>query len=109
MLSPCRCTPRAEAALRDLLDAVDVCAAPHVEVEFRELPYFLVSRSQSQWQAGPAADVNVINILDVTERGLLVDAEAQSIDVEPVRRTLIPWQNIISLSLGSAPVGAGGS
>ncbi len=109
MLSPCRCSPRAEASLREILAVEDADPIDKVEVEFREVPYFLVSRSLEKWKP-EEGDINEITILQFSDRGMVVDAEGRTkADGSSMRQTLVPWQNIISLSITRAGDGAEGN
>lgn len=111
MLAPCRCSENAEAALRQALGVRGRDAIDALEIEFREVPYFLVARSQAKWNPEASGDINEINILHVNDRGLVVDPDSSATGPadQAVRHTLIPWNNIISLSITRAPGGAGGS
>ncbi len=77
------------------------------EVEFREVPYFMVSRSREKWPE-EKGDINTVRVLNATERGLVVDPlseTAGSDKTEALRQTLIPWTNIISLTLDKSSAG----
>ncbi len=106
MLSPCRCHPDAHEGLREIFGLAESDAVDTGEIEFKEVPYFLVARSRSQWQPEESGDINEIHIMRAGERGLVVDPDAG----QPGRRqTLIPWSNVLSLSITRAGEGAGGS
>ena len=75
-----------------------------VEVEFRELPYFIVSRSREQWTEA-RGDINAIKVIGASDFGLLTDPDSTPAGdtTSPRRTTLIPWTNIISLTLTQRP------
>lgn len=80
-----------------------------VELEFKELPYFIVSRSKVKWDPS-LGDVNLVTLLRATEVGLVVDPEfGESQSGNGMRQTLIPWTNVISLSITRADEGAKGT
>ena len=111
MLSSCRCSSAAEASLRSLLGLNAGDAIAGIEIEFKELPYFIVSRAKVRWD--PAmGDINVINLVRITEQGLVVDPRVSSdgdADSEPGQLTFIPWPNVVSLSITRAHEGGKGS
>lgn len=91
--------------MRELLQLAGDTAVGPLEIEFKEVPYFLVSRAASKWSPEQQGDLNEIEILGVGEKGLIVDPDSTG---GKTRRTLVPWSNIVSLSLTSAPSSAGG-
>ncbi|MCC5877183.1 MAG: hypothetical protein JJU11_13260 [Candidatus Sumerlaeia bacterium] len=96
MLCTCQCSEASRSALGEILGVGDSSMLQTVEVEFKELPYFLVSRSRAKWDPESQGDINDVELVSVTEKGLLVAPDGAG-DAEG-RRTLIPWQNVISLS-----------
>lgn len=96
MLSTCRCGEASRPPLGEILGLGDTSALETVEVEFKEVPYFLVSRSRMQWDAEKAGDINEVLLVDVTAGGLVVAPDGE--DAPHGRRTFVPWQNVISLS-----------
>lgn len=96
MLSPCRCTAESRSALRAQFGLAADAPIAGVEVEFREVPYFLVSRSRQAWSPTSAENINELQLAGLGERGLLVDP-----DGEGKRLTLVPWQNVISLTISN--------
>jgi hypothetical protein len=111
MLSSCRCTPEAEASLRSIYGLSGSEPISGIEIEFKELPYFIVSRAKVRWD--PAmGDINVIQLVRISDQGLVVDprviVEGESSD-EPGQLTFIPWPNVVSLSITRAPEGGKGS
>lgn len=96
MLSTCRCGEASRPPLGRLLGIEDSSALETVEVEFKEVPYFLVSRSRMQWDVEQAGDINEVLLVAVSDGGLIVAPDGA--DVPAGRRTLIPWHNVISLS-----------
>jgi len=112
MLMTCKPSARAEKELRRLLCLEGQEGLTIVEVEFRELPYFMVARSRVKWDAASQGDINVVSLLHVTAEGIVVDPLSQPLpgsDTQAVRHTLIPWQNVISLSITRADSGAKGT
>jgi len=110
MLSSCRCSSAAEASLRSLLGLGAGDAIASIEIEFKELPYFIVSRAKVRWD--PAmGDINVINLVRITDQGLVVDPRVagDDADSEPGQLTFIPWPNVVSLSITRAHEGGKGS
>lgn len=111
MIAPCRVSPNAAFALRLRLGVEGSVPFSAVEVEFREVPYFLVSRSQAQWST-EQGDINEVNIIGANDTGLIVDPEAQPLGDDPNqarRHTLVPWANVISLSITRSSDDAGGT
>lgn len=96
MLCTCKCSESSRNALGEILGVGDASMLQTVEVEFKELPYFLVSRSRAQWNPESQGDINEVELIAVSEKGLLVAPDGSG--DENGRRTLIPWQNVISLS-----------
>lgn len=92
MLTTCRLSDNAQRALSAEFGEDAIGA----EIEFKELPYFMVTRSRTNWNFETQGDINAILMLDITDRGIMVDPEREG---EPARKTLIPWSNIISLSI----------
>ncbi len=101
MLSPCRCTPEAERELRALFGIPESETLGGVEAEFREVPYFLVSRSRQQWSP-EKADINELLLIGADERGIYVDPDSAG-----RRMTLVPWPNVVSLTLATGEVSPG--
>lgn len=95
MLTQCRLSAQARTALTALLPVPSGMQLSGAEVEFKELPYFLVTRSRTTWDAEKMGDINVISLEAVSERGLVVDPQVAG---ATQRLTLIPWANVISLS-----------
>jgi len=90
MISPCRCSVQASQALLSIMGLEK--SASNVEVEFREVPYFVVSRSREKWNP-ERGDINALDLEIVGENGLVFDADGSG------RRSLVPWQNVISITL----------
>jgi hypothetical protein len=111
MLSACRCSREAEVSLRSLLGIAAGDPISGVELEFKELPYFIVSRARTRWD--PAmGDINVIQIVRITDQGIVVDPRVMAEDevaAEPGQLTFVPWPNVVSLSITRAPEGGKGS
>ena len=101
MITTCTSTPEIAARVCDYL-GLDV--APPVaewELEFREVPYFIVSRSRERWEIDQG-DINTACIVGVNERGLVLDPESgkpERYTSGKQKETLIPWTNIISLTV----------
>lgn len=111
MLSPCIVSREAAPALCDLL-GFSASPGSAVDVEFKEVPYFLVARSRAAWMPEQQGDINAISIVGVTDRGLVVDpmnALAAESELTGTMRTLIPWSNIVSLTITRADSGAKGT
>lgn len=96
MIAKCLCSEQAYDSLIKHLGVSKDQASPLAEVEFRELPYFFVSRSKEQWMEGQG-DVNAVRISQATDLGLLFDPGANSSQKER-KVCFVPWLNIISLS-----------
>ena len=96
MIAKCFCSSDAKASLAKSLGVSDEQSSELAEVEFRELPYFFVSRSKEQWMEGQG-DPNSVRIVSATEQGLLFDPGANSQQKER-KVCFVPWLNIISLS-----------
>lgn len=101
MNAKCLCTPEAANALCKALE-LSCSDAVVAEIEFRELPYCIVSRSREQWTEA-RGDITALRVVGITERGLVLDPDGE--ETTPSRRTLIPWTNIISLTVASAAGG----
>ncbi len=101
MNSPCVIATKALPALRQLLgvDAAESLAG--VEVEFKEIPYFIVARGRQAWDH-TKGDINTVQVLGVNERGLVVDPDAITVATPPKRFSFVPWSNILSLTISSA-------
>lgn len=103
LTTSCRCSAVAEAALRERIGFPSAAPFGDVEVEFKEVPYFIVSRSrQKPWDAS-RGDISRMDVVGVSTDGLVVDPDVPPADT---RRTLIPWSNIISLTISGASAGA---
>ncbi len=98
MLSPCRCTPEAERELRALFGVPEGESVGAVEAEFREVPYFLVARSREKWTP-ERGDINELLICGADDRGLFLDPDGAA-----RRMTLVPWHNVVSLTLSTGEV-----
>ena len=75
-----------------------------VEIEFREVPYFLVSRSREQWTEG-RGDINAVRVLAVTDLGLIIDPSSEPVGEggnQAKHHTIVPWSNVISLTIERA-------
>ena len=96
MLCTCRCNEESKISLLHLFEMTDHTMLDTVEVEFKELPYFLVSRSRAAWNPEKQGNINDVELIAVIDEGLLVAPEGT--DEPGFRRTLIPWTNVISLS-----------
>ncbi|MCB2155897.1 hypothetical protein KQI84_13525 [bacterium] len=105
MNAKCLCTPEAARALCQAmgLPAADVVEA---EIEFRELPYCIVSRSREQWTEA-RGDITALQVVAIGDRGLVLDPGSTTSDgQDSARRTLIPWTNILSLTVAPASAAA---
>ena len=96
MISPARCTPEAARALAGQLGLPGDVSFDALEVEFREIPYFIVSRSRATWDQGAKGDINAFEVLSVGQHGMLVNSSGEQSDQ---RFTLIPWANVISITV----------
>lgn len=100
MIARLDCSAEALQRLHELAGMGAVSVAGVAEIEFREVPYFLVSRSREQWTEG-RGDINAVRVLSVTDLGVVVDP-ASDPRAQAARRTIIPWTNVISLTVGPA-------
>ncbi len=89
MISPCRCSETAGRQLAVILGLE--AGVGQAEVEFREIPYFVVSRSREKWNP-ERGDINAVDLEQVTDRGLIFTGDGQA------KRSLVPWQNVISIT-----------
>lgn len=94
MVTPCTIAPEAAKRIRRALRLPDDSMFESVHLEFREVPYFIVSRSRENWDA-ERGDINTVHLVDVTKRGLIADPDGSG---QGRRLTLIPWTNVISLT-----------
>lgn len=101
----CRCTEVAARQLRETMGLVGAEAFTGIEVEFRELPYFVVSRGRLKQNPETAQEIT-LPLLRLNERGLVFDSRLPGQEGEAV--AFVPWQNVISLSITRA-AGAKGS
>jgi hypothetical protein len=102
MILKCTFSEEAEEDLREALGFYALDDLEGLELEFREVPYFIVSRSKASWQP-EQGDINVIRILSATDRGLIVDPDSRPLPGDPGqahRHTLIPWTNVLSMTVG---------
>lgn len=112
MISSCFCSGEAQARLCDHFGIRGDAAVAEVQVEFKEIPYFIVSRSRMSWNP-EQGDINAINLLNVNERGIFVDPV--SLQGQPAaadggsRQTFVPWSNVLSLTITRADRGAQGT
>ncbi|MCC6548324.1 hypothetical protein IT570_14290 [Candidatus Sumerlaeota bacterium] len=111
MISFCFCSGEAHARLCDFFGFHRDEKVAGVEVEFREIPYFIVSRSRTAWNP-EQGDINAINLLSVNDGGIFVDSV--SMQGQPAadgsrRHTFIPWSNVLSMTITRAAKGAEGT
>jgi hypothetical protein len=104
MLTNCALTHRSSEALREAFSVPRGEEILSAQLEFKEMPYFLVSRSRENWDFEMRGDINAVLLVGMTDRGLLVDPSPKSGREKKV--TLIPWANVISLTVTT---GAGGT
>ncbi len=104
MIAKCQCSAEAARKLREFA-VMDSGEGPCVaEIEFREVPYFLVSRSREKWMEG-RGDINVVRVINATSLGLVIDPASESVETQSAqasRHTMIPWANVISLTIDRA-------
>ncbi len=103
MIAKGRLTKEAAAVLKEMSGIKGSSSITEAEIEFREVPYFLVSRSRVNWTE-EQGDVNEIQILWASESGLSVDplnepTKDKDDPTQALRHTLIPWSNVLSLTL----------
>ncbi len=101
MIARIQCSPTASAQLRDACAMPSLAGACAGELEFREVPYFMVSRSAANW-SDAQGDINTIRVLSATALGLVIDPLSETNGgegTEAVRQTLVPWTNVVSLTL----------
>lgn len=97
MIARLRCTESAARKVRAACALPEGGGACEGEIEFRELPYFMVERSAMKWTEGQG-DVNTVQIVDATDRGIVIDPLSES-DRAATRHTLVPWTNVVSLTI----------
>jgi hypothetical protein len=101
MISPCTCSADGRAQLLGLMGVPTMgTPADEVNLEFRELPYFIVSRARLRREGQPmgAGDVAGMQILGANSLGLLVDPRLEDTPAEGPQRVFVPWTNVISVS-----------
>lgn len=100
MIARVSCTENAARALREFCALPGKAGECGGEIEFRELPYFLVERSAHRWTEGQG-DVNVVRVLAANDRGLVIDPLSETMEAGKVagRHTLVPWTNVVSLTI----------
>ena len=102
MISPCTCSADGRAQLLGLMGVQPTLGAPadEVNLEFRELPYFIVSRARLRREGAPsgAGDVAGMQILGANTLGLLVDPRLEDSPADGPQRVFVPWTNVISVS-----------
>ena len=112
MISSGFCTGAAQSRLCEFFGLPAAESLSGVEIEFKEIPYFVVSRSRTTWNQDQG-DINAINVLNIDNRGLMVDP--LSLPGNPAGREVsrrlafIPWSNILSLTITRANDGAEGT
>ncbi len=89
MIALCCCSPKASGELAAILGSQQVKG--YVDVEFREVPSFIITRSGAQRARGNAT-IAPVEIVSVGPVGLLFEADEQG------SRSLVPWQNVISIT-----------
>ena len=89
MIALCCCSPKASGELAAILGSPQVDG--EVEVEFREVPSFIITRSGAQRARGNTT-LTPVGIISVNSLGLLFEAD------ELGSRSLVPWQNVISIT-----------
>jgi len=94
MIAKCHCTKESQTALQKFAGVDSKDFSTLAEIEFRELPYFLVSRSREKWMEG-SEDVNAVKLVGANEHGVVFNPGPSN---EDSKRTFVPWQNIISFS-----------
>jgi hypothetical protein len=104
MISECLCHPDAARSLGHMADLRAGTDAVRVEVEFKEIPYFIVKRARLRTpeMMTSSVDLNRIHLVGVTDAGLVfVD------DLSPAAgtRVFVPWTNVLSISISPEPRG----
>jgi len=101
MIARCVLTDEAAGELRSRAAIAAAEGGKSGELEFREVPYFLVSRSMKNWSE-EKGDINIVRVLNATEAGLVIDPTSETAvsgGTQAPRHTLVPWTNIISITL----------
>jgi hypothetical protein len=99
MVATCQLSAEAKRSLAPVF-GVPEGSVFGAELEFRELPYCIVSRAKIRWDA-TMGDVNELVLVRLADQGVVVDPElgSNATNPEAARLVLIPWQNIASLSI----------
>lgn len=99
MITRCAIPDAAAESLRAAAGLAPNEPVASAELEFREVPYFIVSRSREKW-GEDRGDINAIRLVGANDRGLLADPDnASAAEGVPARVTLIPWTNVVSLTV----------
>lgn len=101
MISPGYCAAEAATRLAQAIGIGIENVALRLEIEFREVPYFIVSRSRKQW-AEDQGDINAVCVVDANEKGILIDPDTGAERAGNSKRVFVPWTNVLSLSVSSA-------
>ncbi|MBX3729793.1 MAG: hypothetical protein KF858_11460 [Candidatus Sumerlaeia bacterium] len=98
MITRCSVLAKALPRMREVLGLAPEDPIAALDLEFREIPYFIVSRSRQGWNE-KQGDINTVLLVGCNERGLLADPDNVATTAPvPTRTTLIPWSNVISLT-----------
>lgn len=95
MITKGTCNASAAPMIADLVGE-PVAEGAELQMEFREVPYFVVSRSHKTWDF-ERGDINALRVVGANDRGLVVDPQVDPADGR--RRSLIPWTNVLSLTV----------
>lgn len=100
MITRCSLTFEAAEKLREVLGLPKDVEVGAALLEFREVPYFIVSRSRDKWTE-EQGDINTVRLMGMNDKGLLADPDnsGKAKLGEVGRLTLIPWPNVISLTV----------
>ncbi|MEQ8821279.1 MAG: hypothetical protein RLY93_13645 [Sumerlaeia bacterium] len=110
MIAKVLCTPDAQRKLSELTQLRGGEGIARAEIEFREVPYFLVSRARTRdsWLES-GKDINAMRVMDVSAAGLIIDPDSEPLADDPNqarRHTFVPWTNVISLTVERPETGA---
>jgi len=94
VIARCLCEADAAGSIAREIYKAEPAGTREFEIEFREVPYFIVSRSKQQWMEA-RGDINCVRVVGATALGILIDPAAGV----PGERTFVPWTNVLSMTM----------